>query len=156
MSRDHLARTAGTGRLDRAIWRRVGTAAGAVSFLVFMGCMSFAIGPHYDAPPEGGVLEQEGEASLRQLAEVDVYYPVPYAFPPNLDVTDPYHNAEVLEQRADHFRVRNTCGHPVGVTWKVKGVRYSPAAVSTPPAPGTTEPAASPPPAQLAEPRPAP
>jgi hypothetical protein len=129
--------------------------------LIFLGCMSFSFGGHYDVPPDGEVLTQKGQVTVKGGCEQDVYYPVPYASPPNLDANDTFDHAELLEQRADHFRVRNTSALAICVNWKARGVRClgTPAVAPVPapaPAPAATDPPPPEPvplPAQLTPPR---
>jgi hypothetical protein len=75
-------------------------------------------------PPGDGILEQEGVVTLPRLMEQDVYYPVPYVGPPNLSIESPFQHCVLMSQKADHFRVMNTCNTgPEDVHWKAKGVK---------------------------------
>jgi hypothetical protein len=124
--------------------RKAGVAAGVVLVLIFLGCMSIAIG---NRTPEGTVLEdgtlvQNGEATVPPGCEQDVYYPIPYARPPHLDVSSSFDECVLVEQREDHFRVKNvdhTFSH--SVTWKARGMRCLP----SPCAPASEPPLAPPP-----------
>ena len=123
-------------------------AAGVALLLIFLGCMSFE-GSHVDrtevvSPPEvpnpylvgDGLLEQEGRGAIRGLAEEDVYYPVPYISPPNLELEGDPEFVRLVYQRRDHFRIKNWCNntHYVGsFHWKARGVKIL---VTAPPPPG--------------------
>jgi hypothetical protein len=125
-----------------------------------LGCMSISCGGHHDSC-NGDVLSQEGKLSLRAGGETDVYYPQPYASPPNLSAEETFTNYEIVEQKADHFRIRNTSPFDINVTWTARGVKHAAPPVvvvspaSSPAAPtqsplGPPEPAAAP--VQLAAP----
>jgi hypothetical protein len=112
---------------------------GIVLAVVVMGCMSISIGKFAATAVEAEEpFCQEGECSLAGC-ERDVYYPIPFAHPPNLEVTGLSGQYELLEQREDHFRIRGGSmpGTPT-LQWKAKGVRAaratpcSPSPVSAP------------------------
>jgi hypothetical protein len=112
----------------------------AVVFLacVVLGCMSISLGigtGHSDS----GLLEQEGELDVKDGLTQTVFYPIPYASPPNLVVNDSFHSVVVEEQACDHFRFRGVKAEP-SVGWKAKGLRGPPPA---PPAPIIVTPAAT-------------
>jgi hypothetical protein len=72
---------------------------------------------------------------------ITVYYPVPYASPPNLEIHDSFHNCRILEQRADGFRIVQD--NPVlTFTWTARGVKSAPAAQPVAPASVAVLPAA--------------
>jgi hypothetical protein len=85
----------------------------------------------HSSSPEDEVLVQEGPLEYHGVGEQTVYYPISYASPPNLQVT---RNVELVEQKADHFRIRTdgSCGG--STTWKARGVR-APKAVPFVPGP---------------------
>ncbi len=121
----------------------VGFVAGGILLVIFLGCMSIAIG---NRTPDGVVLEsgtlvQKGEASVPAGTQLDVYYPIPYAHPPNLELGDYGEECQLVEQHEDHFRIHNT--HPLShsVKWTARGVRAAEPAPATAP-----EPPAEPPP----------
>ncbi len=125
--------------------RRAALAAGVLLCLVVLGCMSISFGgKNYCCTDPQEPLEQKGELCLEAQGEIDVYYPLPYASPPNLTVDGPLHRAVILEQKPDHFRVAGSGK----LKWVARGVRASPPVV-VPVAP-------SPPPPALAGPPPAP
>jgi hypothetical protein len=116
--------------------RLASAALASVAVTVLLGCMGISIGGRYELPREtaadcGDVLTQEGSVSLRSGGEQEVYYPVPYAFPPNLEFPTAPSWVQVVEQKADHFRVKCDAGcSQMWVSWKARGVKYS-----APPAP---------------------
>ncbi|HZY91072.1 MAG TPA: hypothetical protein VFE78_39985 [Gemmataceae bacterium] len=101
-------------------------AAGVLLCLVVLGCMSISFGGKSICggdPTEP--FEQKGEVCLAAQGEIDVYYPLPYASPPNLTVDAPSHHVVVFEQKPDHFRV----GGAGKMTWVARGVRAGPTVV---------------------------
>jgi hypothetical protein len=137
------------GQLERVLFSRPAAAiSAALSVGIFLGCMSISIGCRTaeeakPCPDDSSVLAQEGKVRSVHLASADqtIYYPIPYAAPPNLELHDPHGIYTVVEQKETHFRVR--VSHTVGstwdgdsVTWKARGVRCPPPAppASTPPA----------------------
>jgi hypothetical protein len=128
----------------------VGATAGVLTALTFLGCMSISIGKFGSTCTVDGLVEHGGETEVQAGAEQDVYYPIPYATIPNLKLTGTHSSAFVLvEQREDHFRVKNTSSCCQEVGWKSRGLRASPCA----PAPAATPaPPLVPAPAPAAEP----
>jgi hypothetical protein len=132
--------------------RLAGILSGLSLLALFLGCMSLSIG---GGNCDADVLDQSGKVCLKRGEVQDVYYPIPYASPPNLELDWMDADAcEILDQKADHFRIvinKGSC--PFGVTWKARGVKAPvivPAAAS--PCPPVSE---APPPAALG-PEPAP
>jgi len=113
-----------------------------------LGCMSFTFGGHTDmvAPHEPAATadlakEQTGNAQVAGGEEITVYYPIPYASPPNLVMRDPNAVCRVIEQKADCFRIRNTASLTAGynyVAWTARGVPVQPQGVSPANAPATS------------------
>src|SRR4051794_11762621 len=68
--------------------------------LLATGCFCLNVGgvscEHAEA---SGVMAQKGEIQGAHGAPVTVYYPAPYASPPNLELHDPFHKCKILEQR---------------------------------------------------------
>jgi hypothetical protein len=121
-------------------------AAGVLLCLVVLGCMSISFGGKNVCcgdPQEP--LEQKGELCLEAQGEIDVYYPLPYASPPNLTVDAASHKVVVLEQKPDHFRAYGAGK----AKWVARGVRLGPTVV-------VNGPPALPPPAPLPGPAPTP
>ena len=124
--------------------RQASALAGTILILIFLGCMSLSIGCKTEADGTSG---QEGKLSLHHGQEIDVYYPAPYAAPPNLELSGDCDKCEIIEQKADHFRIR--CNDACDATphWKARGLRCPPAV--TPPsvlvAPSAPPPAPPPP-----------
>jgi|SRR5947209_4148889 len=120
-------------------------AATAITFLTLgVGCMSFSFGgrtevvsPHETSAIADVTAEQKGHAQLASGDEITVYYPVPFASPPNLVIHDPASTCRVVEQRADCFRIKNNASvapwrYDIG--WTARGVKtLPPAAVGPPP-----------------------
>lgn len=128
-------------------------AAGLLLCVVVLGCMSISFGGKNvccNDPQEP--FEQKGELCLEAQGEIDVYYPIPYASPPNLTVDGPLHSAVVFDQKPDHFRVAGNGK----LTWVARGVRAGPTVVvpvlPSPPPPALAGPAPPLPPPP--EPRP--
>jgi hypothetical protein len=128
------------GTVGRGFWpSRLWTAAAfavAGTALTFLGCVSFPLdGPSVsESASARAVLMQEGEVVVPARSEQVVYYPVPYASPPNLeldaDLADLFRRCEVVEQRPDRFRVRNPTLFPHTIGWTARGVRCAPAFVA--------------------------
>src|SRR5262245_54727358 len=101
--------------MRRGTQRTIGATALVALTAVFLGCMSLSIGDgerlvveKRPAKPDEdeGVLQQRGSVpSLRPGVEQKVYYPVPYASPPNLQIGYDEHFV-VVDQQADHFVIR--------------------------------------------------
>lgn len=121
--------------------RPVGVVAGALMLLIFLGCMSLSIKIGCKPEPDGTTC-QEGKVYLRQGQEVDVYYPVPYASPPNLELSGDSDNCEIIEQKADYFHIRYKGSIYAKPHWKARGQKCLPPGV----APAVIVPPPSPPP----------
>jgi hypothetical protein len=141
------------------ISRRSAIVAGIVTLLIFLGCMSFE-GTHVDhteiLPPleipnpnlvPDGLQEQEGRGTISGRSELDVYYPVPFFGPPNLELQGDPEDVKLMYQRRDHFRIKNVSDNThyvASFSWKARGVK---ALIAAPPTPGPT--ATVPPPRTL-------
>ncbi len=68
-----------------------------------------------------GSLQQRGSVSVPHEGEVDVYYPTPYISPPNLETDSSFNDHIIVEQKPDHFRVKNTELFPCDVSWTARG-----------------------------------
>jgi hypothetical protein len=107
--------------------RRLAGIASALAWLaIILGCMSLSIGDRTVLPDDRLSYAQEGSVRVEIGQELDVYYPVPYASPPNLEIKGPG-SYTIVDQQADHFRVRakvegNTIGWE-GFDWTARGVR---------------------------------
>jgi hypothetical protein len=73
---------------------------------------------------EDGLFIQEGTTRLRPRSEQDVFYPVPYAHPPNLELGEDCDDCVILEQKEDHFRVKNQSFFTANVGWQARGIRH--------------------------------
>lgn len=118
-----------THRCRKTIRNRFATATAALAFVVIItGCMSLSIGGRTNqvvssSSTEDGVYQQEGTAHLKGGGDADVYYPVPYQRPPNLELTNDDHHCEIVEQKEDHFRVHNGHAFHEDIHWKARGLR---------------------------------
>jgi len=124
--------------------RKSGALAGGGSVLIFLGCMSFSIGGrNYEAPSSDSccedLLTQKGQFYLNSHMTEDVYYPVPFAHVPNLEFTNK-DDCVLVEQKEDHFRIRNGSWETVRVKWKARGIRVPAVAPVPPPGPGSVLP----------------
>jgi len=109
-----------------------------VCSLLSMGCLSLNFGnwtSHNNEDPS--VLSQTGSARVTKGQIADIYYPVPYASAPNVELDDMFHNYEIVEQKADHFRVRNNSGS-WDVKWTARGMRVAQPAIVVQPTTVTT------------------
>jgi hypothetical protein len=107
--------------------RRIGIAAGLALLLIALGCMSFSIesGERVSWVGNEAVLEQKGMVSVKDNDIVCVYYPIPYASPPNLPIEDTFQHYTILDQKPEYFRVRNEGGWP-NVKWTARGLKAPP------------------------------
>jgi hypothetical protein len=84
--------------------------------------MNFAVGNRgFDSRDD--ILEQKGEVHLGPKAEQDVYYPVPYANVPNIELSEDFNRCMIVEQKEDHFRIQNTCSSEIEPHWRARGMR---------------------------------
>ena len=123
-----MRRWAHLARIIHNPW--VTLAAALVCLAIFLGCMSIQVPercvscskPEPDAP-----FHQEGQTTLAAGEERDIYYPIPYAHTPNLEISDPVNGTLVLEQKEDHFRICNQNWRP-GLTlkWEARGIKAVP------------------------------
>jgi hypothetical protein len=135
------------GRL--LVSRFAGIVAAVAILVIFAGCMSLQFGggeTHEEvvnAPPEtpvsylpgDGILEQGGTETVGDgHAVLDVYYPMPYVSPPHLTVSSTFDEVKIIDQRRDHFRVKNTGSFKRNFDWRAKGVKVvlTPPPVATP------------------------
>src|SRR5215831_12941331 len=112
----------------------------AILLVIFLGCMSFNIGWPVAETGSEDVLVQKGTLHPTGMSEQDVFYPIPYASPPNLTFDEMFHHDFiVVDQQPDHFRVRFVKDRPLsnllGVEWTTRGLR---AMAIKPPATGPT------------------
>jgi hypothetical protein len=119
-------------------WERVTAAVGIVVFLGFaFGCMSLQLGGRNEViSTDPSVASQSGRVTIAAGDVVEVHYPVPYAYPPNLQLEEEWRHCRIVEQRPDSFRVKNLGNSACEVAWKTRGVKVAP--VGTLPA-GTQE-----------------
>jgi hypothetical protein len=133
----------GEGIMVRQIERGL-AAVGAMSFLACsLACMSLNIGSTTDTSfREDGSGRQSGKLFVAPGQEAMVYYPAPYASPPNLELDDArvQKTCQIVEQRPDGFRVRNMSATPIDVGWQTRGVKAT-ATASAPTPVQTVQPA---------------
>jgi hypothetical protein len=114
--------------------RLFGIVSAVILAILFLGCMSFTIGGRtyehdaYTNCYEDGLYVQRGKIRIPANSEQDVYYPVAYEHPPNVVLEDDHDDCAVIDQQADHFRVRNNGLFRETLSWCARGTR-SPAVV---------------------------
>jgi hypothetical protein len=121
--------------------RPVGALAGATFVLIILGCMSLSFGGlsiGCRSEPDG-TLCQEGDLKLLAGQDQEIFYPIPYVSPPNLELSGDVDHCEIVEQKPDHFRIRNPKGATSCPHWRARGLRAAP----TPPAVFVTAPPAA-------------
>jgi hypothetical protein len=135
----NYASSPGFLRRHGLLLRRMAGVASAFAWLaIILGCMSLSIGERTTLPDDRLAYTQEGSVRVEIGQELDVYYPVPYASPPNLEFKGPG-SYTIVDQQADHFRVRakvesNSIGW-VACDWTARGVR---AVLPPPPVPAVS------------------
>jgi len=115
----------------RSFWRQHGVTmivAGVVSAVV---AAAVSVGVPLIWGLRGGqTLSQQGKFWIGAGASEDVYYPIPYSSPPNLQVEfsqGPFtlQNVKIIEQKPDHFKIE--CPSPLGgraeFRWRAEGLR---------------------------------
>jgi hypothetical protein len=142
---------------ERMLSRPVGAVAGAAIGLILLGCMSISL----DGRPiriehftEDGITCHRGTVHVPANADADVYYPLPFASKPNLELTDPFGNCEIVLQREDCFRVHNTSCISTTAKWKARGPKLAPPEPDASPIVGPPAPVDAPPPECPSEPIP--
>jgi hypothetical protein len=115
---------------DRSVAARRCIAVSAIVAMlaIFLGCMSLNIGWPAPETVDQEVLVQKGTLHASGETEQDVFYPIPYASPPNLTLDDTFwHDLVIVDQQPDHFRVRYGRDKSqvsfFGVAWTAKGIR---------------------------------
>ncbi len=68
-----------------------------------------------------GSFPQEGTINVPARSEQTVYYPTPYVRTPNLQLNDYKECVSIVEQGADHFRIKNISAASTNVRWTAKG-----------------------------------
>jgi hypothetical protein len=122
--------------------RLVTAGAALICLVVFLGCMSLNFGTRTEVIQHDDVsYMQTGTATVPGGQEVEVYYPVPYASPPNLVLSSDWDQCVVVQQKQDHFRVKNNRVFATECKWTARGLKVPP-----PVAPGLGPPVIVPPP----------
>jgi hypothetical protein len=124
---------------DRVLCSRpAGAAAAVLTLLIILGCTTHN---HYQnadpivaeakvttPAPEASATEalaQKGKIFFKAGTEQVIYYPIPYASTPNLELDDPGY-FELLEQHETSFRIRCRTGtdyQTFTTHWHARGVR---------------------------------
>jgi hypothetical protein len=107
------------------IRRAAGVISGLGFLAIVLGCMNIQLGGGTVATEDALTFSQRGSISASAGQEVDVYYPVPYASPPNLVIEDFTHNYSIIDQKSDHFRVRNNGLFAPSCDWTARGVKVA-------------------------------
>jgi hypothetical protein len=121
-------------RVSRVVFsRRAGAIAGFAVVSILLGCMNFTFQDHagtlaYIA--EEGVACHEGTVRIPADTCVTVYYPLPFAAKPNLELTDVFDRCRIVQQREDGFEARNTSHFSATAEWRARGQKI---ATSSPP-----------------------
>ena len=86
---------------------------GLSALVAASGCLAVFIDKPDDKTWQGGT------ARVPAGGELEVYYPVPFAAPPNLQIDgDDPDGCVVVEQRPDHFRLRNPAERARQAKWE--------------------------------------
>ncbi len=102
--------------------RRIAWIASCIGFLaICLGCLSIG-GRTEVVNRDDRSSTQSGKATIGAKREMDVYYPVPYAQTPNLELETSGDDCVIVEQKADHFRVKSTSHLTRSVSWTARGV----------------------------------
>jgi len=111
-----------------AIARRlVGIAAATFLLAVVLGCMNISFeGRRHIVNNDDQTYSQTGEMEVPPGQELEVFYPIPFASPPNLVIASSFSQCQMIEQRPDRFRVKNPTGLPHEVTWTARGMKGPP------------------------------
>jgi hypothetical protein len=118
---------------------RVAAVTALATVLIVLGCMCLNFTCETNAD---GTVTQENHIDVPPNMEIEVFYAVPYASPPNLSIDEVHGDCTVTEQKENHFRVRNrNVATARTVNWTARGmpaaatqiIRPAPPAVGGPP-----------------------
>jgi len=123
-----------SGRQGLLLRRSAGVVSGLGFLVIILGCMNIQLGGRTVLQEDSLTLTQQGSIAASSGQEVDVFYPVPYASPPNLVLEDFTHNYTVVDQKPDRFRLRNNGPFTPTCEWTAHGVRGTLAAAGARPA----------------------
>jgi hypothetical protein len=115
--------------LNKLISRPMALGAAVLSTAIILGCMnfSFSVGGSEHKNGDEEVLCQEGETTLQPGQSLEVFYPIAYEHPPNLELSSTFNEYDIIDQRMDCFRVRNRDQlHTTSITWKARGTKCLP------------------------------
>ena len=112
--------------------RAAATFGGFVFLMFCLGCMNLNFGGKSEVVgTQDSEITQKGKAFVRGGDDVCVYYPTPFQYPPNLELVDQAskQSVQITDQRADHFRVKNTGTSGLNLSWEARGVKVAPNSV---------------------------
>lgn len=115
--------------------RAIGLGVAGSLLAASLGCAVLSIGPTTADTSN----HQSGKVTIPAGQELDVYYPGPFASPPNLQTETIFDDCLVIEQRPDHFRIKNPSPFSREVRWEARGVAV--VYVDAVPGPSATVPA---------------
>jgi hypothetical protein len=101
----------------------------AVVSVVVSVLTTLAFSTARDAWSRRGTVMQEGQIVFNGVGIQEVYYPLAYVSPPNLQVTQNDSRGavqfKVTEQKPDHFKIEqiSSTGYTVHFKWRAEGVR---------------------------------
>lgn len=109
-------------------WQRRAATVGGLLFTAFaLGCMSLSFGGRTEVvPADGPCGAQTGQVNVPGQEEAVIYYPVPYLTPPNLVLDAGCVSCRIVDQKPDHFRVKNLGAGAELITWKSRGLKAGP------------------------------
>ncbi len=74
-----------------------------------------------------GTIVQEGSITLKPHEQLEIFYPVPFAQTPKLELDQSSDRVELIAQKDDRFGVRNTdLKESRKITWRAQGLRLPP------------------------------
>jgi hypothetical protein len=104
-----------TGR-DRAITIiAAAIVAALVAVVVVFGLQAF----HGTVIDQGAI--QQGQQTIPANTTEEVYYRRPFRTPPHLTIMGGSGYISILEQKEDHFKVKNSFGGQMSFEWKAEG-----------------------------------
>jgi hypothetical protein len=108
-------------------------ATASVLFVFIVVCLSgcgLLESEQHESTDTDRVTRQSGSLRVPEGKELDVYYPIPYALRPNVQISSVFNHSLVIEQQPDHFRVKNPSPFAEDINWEARGVTI-PASAST-------------------------
>lgn len=127
----HSPKTPWVKRNRRRGYGAVGAAL--VALACTMGCVNLQFGGKSNCTEDPSVVPQTSSITIPKGQELTIYYPKAYVSPPNLELDNSSAACKIVEQKADHFRVRNDGATPLTVNWTARGMPAQPAGVGAQP-----------------------